>query len=174
MSKRIMIMFMWLFDVLVLVGLDQYTKWLATGHLKGREPYVILEGVFELHYSENRGAAFGMLQGKQGFFFVIALAVCLLAGYAMWRMAGTGNRRYLRLGLFVTTVTAGAVGNMVDRVMQGYVVDFLYFKLINFPIFNVADIYVTVSAACLALLVGFYYKEEELQIFSWHQKGVKG
>jgi len=173
MANRIKILILWLVDVLILVGLDQYTKYLAVQNLKEQGPYVIIEGVFELYYSENRGAAFGMLQGKQGFFFVIAVVVCLLAGFAMWRMAGTGNIRYIWLGLFTTLVTAGAVGNMVDRVMQGYVVDFLYFRLINFPIFNVADIYVTVSAVCLALLVGFYYKEEELQIFSWHQKGAK-
>ena len=173
MANRIKILILWVVDVLILTGLDQYTKYLAVQNLKGREPYVILEGVFELYYSENRGAAFGMLQGKQGFFFIIAVAVCLLAGYAMWQIAGTGNVRYFGLGLFATLVTAGAVGNMIDRVVQGYVVDFLYFKLINFPIFNVADIYVTVSAVCLALLVGFFYKEEELQIFSWRRKGAK-
>lgn len=173
MANRIKIILIWLINVLILAGLDQYTKWLAVRSLKDQKPYVILEGVFELYYSENRGAAFGMLQGKQAFFFVIAAVVCLLAGYAMWRMAGTGNFRYIWMGIFVTLVTAGAIGNMIDRVMQGYVVDFLYFKLINFPIFNVADIYVTVSAVCLALLVGFFYKEEELQIFSWNQKGAK-
>ena len=58
---------------------------------------------------------------------------------------------------------AGAAGNCIDRVMQQYVVDFLYFKLINFPIFNVADIYVTVGTLLLAVLMLFYYKEEEIE-----------
>ena len=58
-------------------------------------------------------------------------------------------------------ISAGAVGNMIDRVSQGYVVDFLYFKLINFPVFNVADIYVTVSVVCFAVLILFYYKEDD-------------
>ena len=60
---------------LVLVLLDQYTKLLAVAHLKGKTPFVILDGVFELLYSENRGAAFGMMQGKQGFFFLIGAVV---------------------------------------------------------------------------------------------------
>ena len=70
-------------------------------------------------------------------------------------------------------VSAGAVGNMIDRIGQGYVVDFLYFKLINFPIFNVADCYVTISAFLLILLVFFYYREEEMACFSLHKKEEK-
>lgn len=73
---------------LVLVLLDQYTKLLAVAHLKGKTPFVILDGVFELLYSENRGAAFGMLQGKQGFFFLIRAVVLAAAIYVMWAHAG--------------------------------------------------------------------------------------
>ena len=61
---------------------------------------------------------------------------------------------------------AGAAGNMIDRVRQGFVVDFLYFKLIDFPIFNVADCYVTLSALGLVLLIIFYYKDEDMACFS--------
>ncbi len=62
-------------------------------------------------------------------------------------------------------ITAGALGNMADRVSQGYVVDFLYFKLIDFPIFNVADIYVTTATAILILLMLFFYSESDMEIF---------
>lgn len=155
---------------LLLVWLDQYTKALAVSHLKGNEAFVIWDGVFELLYSENRGAAFGMLQGRQWFFFCVAAVVLCGAVYAMWRMPSWKERRYLWLKLCVIMITAGAVGNMVDRIRLGYVVDFLYFRLIDFPIFNVADIYVTVSAAVLLLLICFYYKEEELSCFSWKQE----
>ena len=72
---------------LVLVLLDQYTKLLAVAHLKGKTPFVILDGVFELLYSENRGAAFGMMQGKQGFFFLIGAVVLAAAIYVMWRIS---------------------------------------------------------------------------------------
>lgn len=149
----------------VLVLADQYAKHLAVSHLKGKEPFVIWDGVFELLYSENRGAAFGMLQGRQGFFFLVGLVVMAGAIYMMWKMPGWRSSRYHALKICVILITAGAWGNMIDRMSQGFVVDFLYFKLINFPIFNVADIYVTTAAAALFLLICFYYKDEELEIF---------
>lgn len=149
----------------ILVAADQYTKLLAVTHLKGQQPFVLIGNVFELLYSENRGAAFGMMQGKQGFFFAIAAIVLAAAAWAMIRMPGFEIRRYHGLKLCVTMITAGAIGNMIDRTSQGYVVDFLYFKLIDFPIFNVADIYVTTATALLMVLLLFYYKEEDLNCF---------
>lgn len=146
------------------LALDQWTKHLAVLHLKGQQPFVIWDGVFELLYSENRGAAFGMLQGRQAFFFLVAAAVAVIVIYAMIRMPLT--KKYLPLTICMLMVMSGAIGNMIDRVTNGYVVDFLYFRLINFPIFNVADCYVTVSAFVLVLLFMFYYKEEDLKVFS--------
>lgn len=153
-----------------MVLIDQLTKLIVVAKLKGQPPYVIWDGVFELLYSENRGAAFGMLQGRQGFFFLIGAVVLLAAAYVMYRMPDWSAKRYHWLKLCTIMITAGAVGNMVDRISNGYVVDFLYFKLINFPIFNVADIYVTVATAVLLVLFCFYYKEEELAVFQLHPK----
>lgn len=161
----------WVASSAVLIGIDQYTKALAVARLKNQQPFVILDGVFEFLYSENRGAAFGLMQGRQGFFFLIGIVVLAVAGYAMLRMPGWQEKRYHWLKLCVIMITAGAVGNMIDRVSQGYVVDFLYFKLINFPIFNVADIYVTTATALLFVVLCFYYKEEELDIFRFSKKG---
>ncbi len=146
----------------VLTTLDQWTKSLAVSRLMGKSPYVIWEGVFELYYSENRGAAFGMLQGRQGFFLLVAVAVFALAIYIFLKAPLT--RRFLPLEFCFTAILAGAAGNLIDRVSQGYVVDFLYFKLIDFPIFNVADCYVTVAAAMLFVLGLWYYQEEELDL----------
>ncbi len=152
----------------VLVGADQWTKFLAVDRLKGQSPFVLIDGVFELTYLENRGAAFGMMQGRQLVFFLIAAAVIIAAVYSVWRMPG--GRRYFPLYCCAVAVTAGAIGNMIDRLSQGYVVDFLYFRLIHFPVFNVADCYVTVGAALLILLIMFYYKEDELEPFSFHRR----
>ena len=80
------------------------------------------------------------------------------------------NRRFLPLTICLNMLASGAVGNMVDRVSNGYVVDFLYFSLIDFPIFNVADIYVTTAAAAFLVLMLWFYKEEELEIFSPSRK----
>ena len=152
----------------VLVGLDQWTKALAVDHLMGQPPLVLIKGVFELTYLENRGAAFGMLQGRQAFFFLIAAVVVAAALFAVCRMPQ--EKKYVPLYLSVVGIVSGAVGNLIDRVAQGDVVDFFYFRLINFPVFNVADCYVTVSAAALILLFLFYYRDSDLEPFSLRRK----
>lgn len=169
MKNKILNLLVWAAASLGLVLIDQMTKLMAVARLKGQPPFVIWDGVFEFLYSENRGAAFGMLQGRQGFFFLIAAIVLLAAAYVMYRMPNWREKRYHWLKICTIMITAGAVGNMVDRISNGYVVDFLYFKLINFPIFNVADIYVTMATGLLLVLLCFYYKEEELEIFRLHQ-----
>lgn len=151
------------------VGLDQWTKSLAVTNLMNQPPVELIPGVFEFLYSENRGAAFGMLQGKQIFFLVIAVAVMAAAVYTVYKAPAT--KHYTPLIICVTLIASGAIGNMIDRQVQGYVVDFLYFKLINFPIFNVADIYVTVATALLVALSFFFYKEQD---FDFLQSGKKG
>lgn len=153
----------------VAIGLDQWTKYLAVIALKGEEAMIIIKGVFEFLYSENRGAAFGMFQGKQIFFAVVALIVIIAAAYILFKMPD--DRKYIPLEMCILLISSGAVGNMIDRLANGYVVDFLYFSLINFPIFNVADCYVTIGTAILIALLMFYYEEEELEIFSFKKKG---
>lgn len=144
--------------VAVLTGIDQLTKQLAVRYLADG-PFVIWDGVFELHYSINKGAAFGILQDKRLFFL---LSTCVILGAVLFfysRIPQT--KRYLPLHIVCLTILAGALGNFLDRLRLEYVIDFLYFKLINFPIFNVADCYITVSCVVFALLTFFYYGEEE-------------
>ena len=153
---------------LVLIGLDQWTKVLAVKHLMGQEPIVIWDGVFELHYLENRGAAFGILQGQKAVFLICTALVLGVLAFYYNRMPV--EKRYLPMRIVGILLGAGAVGNLIDRMMQSYVVDFLYFKLIDFPIFNVADCYVTVGAILLAILILFVYKDEELGFLSLKKK----
>lgn len=149
----------------VLIWLDQWTKRLAVRYLMGKPEIVLVRGVFELRYLENRGAAFGMFQGRQVFFFLVALAVFGAVLFGLYRMPFT--RHYLPLGCCMAFIVAGAAGNMIDRLSQQYVVDFLYFCLIDFPIFNVADCYVTVAAFCLIGLVMWYYSDKDWEVFLW-------
>lgn len=149
-----------LFTLAVLIIFDQWTKLLAIEHLMGKEPFVLIPGVFQLRYLENRGAAFGMMQGRQLLFVIIAFAAFAFITYAYFKLPWEKRFHALRvIGLFIA---GGAFGNLIDRVFRGYVVDFFYFELIDFPIFNVADIYVSVATVVLAILILFYYKEEEL------------
>lgn len=156
----------------LLILADQYTKILAVRHLKDSEPFVLLKGVFELHYLENRGAAFGMLQ-DQRLFFVIMTTVAVIAAVYFYVIIPK-TKKYLPLSICIVFLLSGALGNFIDRLFLGYVVDFFYFSLIDFPIFNVADIYVTVTFCVLVLLIFFYYKEEDLQVFSRKYRKKKG
>ena len=151
--------------VIVAVLIDQYTKYLAVTHLKDGPAFVLIDNVFELNYLENRGAAFGLLQNRQIFFVCVAILIFAFILYCYVRIPKTG--RYLPLRLCGIFIVAGAAGNLIDRIRLGYVVDFFYFRLIDFP----ADIYVTVSFAVLLILIFFRYKEEELE-FLGRKKGT--
>lgn len=143
-----------------LVALDQVTKYFAVLHLKEKPAIVLWKGVFELRYLENRGAAFGMLQNQKEFFLIITFVVLAAIGYILIKMPQ--DKKYIPLHILLVLITSGAIGNMIDRIRLEYVVDFFYFVLINFPIFNVADIYVSVACVFLAVFMLFVYKDEDL------------
>lgn len=147
--------------VAVGVLLDQYTKYLAVIHLKDQNPFVLIDGIFELQYLENRGAAFGMMQNQQFFFLVSVIVITLVVLFFLEKVPL--EKHFIPLELCAAAIISGAFGNCIDRVRQGFVVDFFYFKLIDFPIFNVADIYVTVATFLLVILLFWYYKEEDLE-----------
>lgn len=157
-SKGLFILLDILFFILLVI-LDQITKNLAVVYLKDKPAYVIWDGVFELHYLENSGAAFGMLQNQKILFVTIAAVIIILIGYVLIKLPR--NKHFAMLEMLLVLIASGAVGNMIDRVQFNYVVDFFYFKLIDFPIFNVADIYVSVSCVLLAILVIFFYKDDD-------------
>lgn len=139
---------------------DQYTKRLAVSHLKGQESFVIISRVLEFSYLENTGAAFSSFMGRQTFLIVLTALVIILV---LWKyLTLPEGRRFLPMRLCMLLIISGAVGNLIDRVRNHYVVDFIYFVPINFPKFNVADIYITVGVAILAVLLFFYYTDEEL------------
>lgn len=139
---------------------DQYTKYLAVSYLQNTHGIDLIDGVFRLQYLENRGAAFGMLAGHFEFFYIITVVIIMFIILLLLRLPN--ERKYNPLWLCGITLMAGAIGNFIDRIRLEYVVDFLYFELIDFPIFNVADIYVCISAGLYVLLILFYYKDEDL------------
>lgn len=146
--------------ILGLILLDQFTKYLARGYLRGAEDIIWIPHVFQLHYLENRGAAFGLLQDQKIFFLILC---ALFLGAALWFMLRIpAVSHYIPLYVITAGLSAGAAGNGIDRLLRGYVVDFFYFSLIDFPVFNMADIYVVVSGFFLVLYVCFVYKEEDL------------
>lgn len=166
------------FLVIVLTAFDQFTKLLAVDKLKNQAPFVIWDGVFEFSYVENRGAAFGMQQGMIALFVVITLIIVPLMIFIIHKIdkliyvMGTkvNKKAFVFLQIVFVILIAGAIGNLIDRLALGYVVDFLYFKLIDFPVFNVADCYVTVSTIALILIGFFMLSEKELDYLLYSQK----
>ena len=159
--------------MILLVVLDQFTKRLAVLYLKNAPAVPVIPGIFELAYLENRGAAFGILQGQKGFLVVITVVTLSVLIYLFIRIPK--EKRYFFMHLLLILLIPGAVGNFIDRCTHDYVIDFFYFRLIDFPVFNVADIYVSVATILLIALFSFYYKEEDIdlvfkQLAFWKKK----
>lgn len=144
---------------LVLLAADQLTKFLAEAFLAGNRTFSLIPGVFQLYYLQNRGAAFGMLSGRQWAFIIIAAVMTCLAVYVYLHLPGSAHYHFMRI--VCVLIAAGAMGNMIDRVTRHYVTDFLYFSLIDFPVFNVADCYVCVGAALAVISLFTLYKDDD-------------
>lgn len=156
--------------VISLILIDRITKYLAFIYLKDNS-IVLIRGALELQYLENSGAAWGMMSGRHTFFVLIALIITAFLVFYYIRMPYQPRYRPLRF-VFIL-LCAGALGNMIDRITNGYVIDFIYFSLIDFPVFNFADICVSVSAVLLIILILFYYSDDELSFFRIGKKGKK-
>lgn len=152
------------------IFLDQITKYLAVIHLKSQEAIELLPGVFEFRYLENRGAAFGLFQNRQIFFIAGAVFLFLLIVLIYGKIPS--GKHFYPLRICAVLICAGAIGNLIDRIHYQYVVDFLYFRLIEFPIFNVADCYVVIACILFGYLILFYYKEEDLEWFTWKKQKI--
>lgn len=167
-KKRLLTFVLFIISTAVLVTFDQWTKSLASEHLKGHEDISLIPGALCLHYLENRGAAFGIFQDQRVFLLLLTALILMCVCYVLWKIPS--DKKYNLLKLLCFMLTAGGIGNLIDRVRLNYVVDFIYFSLIDFPVFNVADIYVTVSMFLLLVLVFFYYKDEDFQFLKWKRK----
>lgn len=153
--------------VIVLLVFDQLTKYLAIMNLKGQSPFVLIEGVLELQYLENRGSAFGMLQNQK--FFILFVGIVFLAVILFFLFKLPEQRKFCPMHLLFSGIIAGGVGNMIDRIRFDFVVDFISFILIDYPIFNVADCYIVCGTIILFLLFVFVYKEKDLEFLNFKQ-----
>lgn len=151
--------------IILLILLDQWTKQIAREALSSGN-VVLIPGVLELQLLFNTGAAFSILNGKSLVFFILTPLVAALVTYFFLRLPF--ERKYLRMAFCLSTLFAGAIGNYIDRVAFHKVTDFIYFSLINFPVFNVADIYVTLSVIFLLIFLIFGMSDEDLN--TWIKK----
>lgn len=167
MRKRTKMLLIDVVVMLVLLGLDQLTKYLAIINLKNHPAVVLWDGVLELNYLENRGSAFGMLQNQK--FFILFIGVVFLAVILFFLFKLPEEKKFRTVHILLSAIVAGGVGNMIDRLRFDYVVDFISFVLIHFPIFNVADCYIVVATIVLFLLFLFVFEEKDLEFLSFKQ-----
>jgi signal peptidase II len=136
--------------IVIMVALDRWSKIWAQDVLMKVDTIPLLKNVFHLTYVENRGAAFSILHGKVGFLILFTGLVLVGLFVLLYTSIKKGESKVLVAAL--TLVIGGAIGNMYDRIVLGYVVDYFDFRWINFAVFNVADVFVV----CGSLLLGIY------------------
>lgn len=144
-----------IFVTIAIIVLDRLSKLAATAWLMPLGSVPLWPGVFHLSYHVNTGAAFSLLSGKTFILGLISLLVSIALGFYLYRNRSLSLLS--RLGL--TFILGGAIGNGIDRLFYGGVVDFFDFRLINFAVFNVADSFITVGVGLLLLGLLIFDKE---------------
>ena len=128
-----------------IIGIDQLTKWLAVVYLQGEPSVPLWREVLHFTYVENRGMAFGMLANHRWVFMVFSTVAIIALTVYLFRFRPEG--RWMQISM--AFIIGGGIGNMIDRIFLGYVIDFIDFTLIDFAVFNVADSFVCVGAGMM-------------------------
>ena len=145
-------------STVVLIGIDQITKIWATSALANGRVISVIDGVFEFAFAKNTGVAFSMLEGKRWIFIPVTI---LIGVVILTMMLRSPLRRYRLFNITCVLILSGAIGNLIDRMVYVYVVDFLHATFIDFPIFNVADCFVVIGAGLLFVFALFVMKEDD-------------
>ncbi|MBQ3119178.1 MAG: signal peptidase II [Clostridia bacterium] len=143
--------------ILIIGILDQAAKFFAAGLLQSVDTYPLWNEVFHLTYVENKGAGWGMFSDHT-WLLTVATIIVIVAAVSYVVVKRPKDQLFLTAFTFMI---GGAVGNLVDRVRQGFVIDFLDFTLIDFPVFNIADCFITIGAAIFVIYVIFFSDKKE-------------
>jgi signal peptidase II len=136
--------------VICIILLDQGTKYMAQTFIRilPDQTIPVIKDVFHFTYAENRGAAFSILQNQRWLFIAVTIIAVIFIIYYLLKHP----KENIILKISLSLILAGAIGNLIDRILHGYVVDFFDFRLINFAVFNVADSAVVIGS----ILLGYY------------------
>ena len=152
-------MLLYIIAVLLMIALDQAVKLWALTSLQAQHTIPLIENVFHLTYVENRGAAFSLFAQFDSRWIFVALA-CVITVVILIAL----QKKYMQtvLGSWsLVLIAAGALGNAIDRVAHGFVVDLFDFRLIHFPVFNVADIFICIGGALFVIYFMFQHKDKQ-------------
>ena len=142
------------------VILDQLTKAIVVSQMALYEEVPFLPGLIRFYHTRNTGAAFSMFSDNRWVFMVFSVIAMIIMTYLLVKFHG----RHWLLSVSLAAVLGGGIGNMIDRVLSGYVVDFLDFQFMKFAVFNVADIFVTCGSVALAVYILFIEPKVEKRL----------
>ena len=140
-----------------IVGLDQWTKALTVANVPMHEKLGSVLGIFHITHTENSGAIWGILQGQTWLFVIIMVLFLAVLGVMIWRKWLTKKFELICLAM----IAGGGIGNMIDRLASGKVTDMIEFDFVSFPVFNVADCFITVGCAALLIYIIFFDREKK-------------
>ena len=141
-----------------IVGLDQWTKALTlAADRAGSLPSESILGIFHITHTENDGAIWGILGGQTWLFILIMVLFLAVLGVMIWRKWLTKKFEWICLA----AIAGGGIGNMIDRLVSGSVTDMIKFDFVEFPVFNVADCFITVGCAALLIYILFFDREKK-------------
>lgn len=146
---------------LILVFLDQLVKYIVDRNMELYSSIPVIKDIFEIRYIRNPGAAWGLLADKQILFYICTVIVLIFG--ILFYIRCVKRDMFKDIRRVIVLILSGAVGNLIDRLRFQYVIDFFYFKLIDFPVFNIADCYVTIGFVFLIFLMLFKYKDEDFE-----------
>lgn len=147
-------MILWIIVIAASVLIDQISKILVAGGMTLYQSIPVVRNFFSLTYIHNYGAAWGILSNHRWIFIVITAAAIIVLPIVLYKY----RKLHFLFGFSLSLIIGGAIGNMIDRIFRGYVVDFFEFTFIDFPVFNIADICVTVGAILMFIYFIFFDK----------------
>ena len=152
--------------IIVLNLVDRLSKF-ATTYYCENENYTVIDKFFEITYMKNSGGAFGILNNQRFFFIFIALLFISLIIFLLFAMPD--DKKYNTLHIWLSFILAGTIGNMADRIVYGYVIDMIYIKKIDFPVFNISDIFMSLGTIFTMIIVLFRLKEKDFEFLNFKQ-----
>lgn len=160
---------LWTGIILLVIGIDRLTKYLAVQYLKPVDTVPLIQDALHLTYCTNKGAAFGMLADHRAVFMIVSCVAIL----GMIVLLGAFHRAHPLFGTSLAMIIGGGIGNMIDRVVLGEVIDFIDFRLIHFAVFNGADSFVTVGCVLLGVYLLFVDRKAKSPIFTDEKKNPR-
>ena len=157
-----------------IVLLDQWVKLLTLLYVKDTNGFYIINKVLKIFFVKNEGMAWGMLQNKQVLFIILTPIVLVALMYFYYKLPF--EKKFIIARICLLCLCGGAIGNLIDRIFNGeklfhgYVVDMIYVEIINFPVFNIADSFITVGFALMIFSMFFVYKENDFDLLFGKKK----